>query len=224
MANSQVFLIVVLAMVAGVILLRLYAVLGRRTGNEREPGEKWRFRGVPGTPNAPSANNERDNVIALPARTVSADPVARGLMDIKLADRSFETDHFLEGARKAYEIIVTAYAKDDRAALRPLLSEEVFNAFEAVMAARERRGETVAFSFVGFKSTKIVHAELKVRTAEIAVEFAAQYISSTTDGAGALVDGDPKVMREVVDHWSFARDLNSSNPNWILVATSGGEN
>ena len=222
MANSQLFLILVLAMVAGIILIRLYSVLGRRTGNEREPGAKWRF----GSPQGPSSPEKAagDNVVALPGRTapVGSDPVAQGLLDIKLADRSFETDHFVSGARKAYEIIVKAYAGGDRATLKPLLSDEVFAAFDSVISARDARHEKTAFTFGGIANTTVTHAEMKGRTAEITVEFSAQYTSSTTGEDGVVVDGDPATMRSVVDHWTFARDLKSSGPNWILVATSGG--
>lgn len=219
MANSQLFLILALAMVAGIILIRLYSVLGRRTGNEREAGEKWRFGRAANAAGAAVG----DNVVALPQRSAASggDPVARGLMDIKLADRRFDTDHFLEGARKAYEMIVTAYAAGDRATLRPLLSDEVFTAFDQVMAAHDARKEKVTFAFGGYTSVKIVHAEMKGQTAEITVEFAAQYRSSTTNADGVLVEGDATTMRDVVDHWTFARELKASDPNWILVATSG---
>lgn len=225
MANSQLFLILVLGMVAAVILFRLYWVLGRRTGSERPPGEKWRFRRLPDSTLPAQQTKSSDNVIALPPRAAAAsnDPVARGLMDIRLADQSFETEHFLSGARKAYEMIVIAYASGDRETLRSLLSDEVLAAFESVMAARESRHEKVSFSFVGFKNVKIVHAELRGRSAEITVDYDAQYVSVTTDPDGAVVEGDSKAVRDVVDHWSFAHDLNSGDPNWILVATSGGD-
>jgi len=224
MANSQLFLILVLAMVAGIILIRLYSVLGRRTGNEREPGEKWRFRGPAGRSSVPPETPPADNVVTLPTRAAPAvgDAVAQGLVDIKLADRSFETDHFVAGARKAYEMIVKAYAACDRATLRPLLSDEVYAAFDSVMSARDARNEKVVFTFGGFSSVKVVHAEIKGRSAEITVEFAAQYTSTTTNATGGVVDGDPKAVQNVVDHWTFARDLRTTDPNWILVATSGG--
>ena len=223
MENSQLLYILVIAMVAGVVLFRLYSVLGRRTGNEREPGVKWRFGRLPRAPEPAPV----DNVIPLPvAPRVGAeapdDPVARGLLDIKLADKDFETEHFMAGARHAYEMIVTAYASGDRATLQPLLSDEVHAAFETVMKAREARSEKVNFTFVGFKSVKITHAGLKGRTAEITLEFAAQYISSTVNDTGQLVDGDTKSVRDVVDVWSFARDVRASDPNWTLVATTGG--
>jgi len=222
MADSQLLGILLIAMVAGVILFRLYAVLGRRTGNEREPQDRFRRVGRP----APSA---ADNVVALPDRTPAisdqqaqaADPAAKGLLDIKLADRSFEPAHFLEGARHAYQMIVTAFATRDRARLRPLLSDEVYAAFDAVMRGREERHETVTYSFVGFNNAGIAHAELKGRTAEITVAFAAQFISATADADGAVIEGDPKAVREVSDVWSFARDTRAGDPNWTLVATSG---
>ncbi len=215
MVNSQLFLILVLAMVAGIILFRLYSVLGRKTGNEREPDGRWHS--LPSAAPAPSG----DNVIALPPRTgpQSSDTVQQGLIDIKLADRSFETDHFLTGARKAYEMIVTAYAGGDRATLRPLLSDEVYSAFDSVMNAREARQEKAKLEFKGFSSVKIVHAELKARMAEVTVEFCSQYASSTSNAAGAVVEGDPNVAHDVTDHWTFARDTGASDPNWILVAT-----
>jgi predicted lipid-binding transport protein (Tim44 family) len=181
MANSQLIEILLLAMVAGVILFRLYTVLGRRTGH------------------------------------------ARGLMEIKLADRSFEQEHFLSGARHAYELILTAFSANDRVALKPLLSGDVYAAFDAAMRGREERQEKVSFTFVGFKDSKIVEATLKGKVADIAIAFTSQFISATVDAQEAVVEGDPKSVREVTDIWAFERNVRSSDPNWILVHTSGAE-
>lgn len=220
MADSQLLGILLVAMVAGVILFRLYTVLGRRTGNEREPQERLRRFGGPAQPAA-------DNVVALPDRgntqlAAPTDAAAKGLLDIKLADPKFETAHFLDGARHAYEMIVTAYAACDRATLRPLLSDEVYSAFDAVMRDRETRGETVKYSFVGFGDIHIADAAIKDGTADITVEFSAQFVSATLDANGTVLDGDPKTVRDVVDIWTFARDTRSKDPNWTLVATAGG--
>lgn len=218
MANSQLFLILVLAMVAGIILFRLYSVLGRRTGNEREPGDKWRWRGLPGT--APGSAAPTDNVVGLPQRAgPTSNPVQQGLVEIKLADRNFETEHFLAGARKAYEMIVTAYAAGDRATLRPLLSDEVYSAFDSGINEREKNAAKTTRAFKGFSSAKIVHAELKNRTAEVTVEFCVQYVSSNSDAAGATIEANPDTPCDITDHWTFARDTSTSDPNWILVAT-----
>jgi predicted lipid-binding transport protein (Tim44 family) len=221
-ADSQLLGILLIAMVAGIILFRLYTVLGRRTGNEREPQERLRRVGGASAPQGPG------NVVALPDRTGSAagqqaaanDPIARGLTDIRLADRSFESEHFLDGARHAYQMIVTAFAANDRATLRPLLSDEVFGAFDGVMRGREERKESVNYTFVGLKTAHITHAEMNGRTAEVSVEFAAQFISATSNSAGEVIEGDPKAVRDVVDIWSFARDTRASDPNWALVATT----
>ena len=222
MPNSQFFDIFLIAVVAGVILFRLYTVLGRRTGNERPPQESYRV-----SAGAPS-DAPKDNVVPLPVATRAeqiadkpADPVARGLMEIKLADRGFETDHFVSGARSAYEMIVTAFARGDRAQLRPLLGDEVYAAFDQVIAGREQRKEAVSYTFVGFKDVKIVHAALRGRSAEITLAFGAQFISATTDAHEAVIEGNSKTVRDVTDVWTFARDVRARDPNWQLIATSG---
>jgi len=216
--NSQLLFLVVIAMVAGVILFRLYSVLGRRTGHERPPRQ---FPFISGPP-----KQAPDNVVPLPApqRAIEAqpgDPVAKGLAAIKQADRNFDSDHFVAGARQAYEMIVTAFAANDRATLKPLLSGEVFAAFDGVMKDREQRHEKVSFTFVGFKALSIASAEMKGRNAEITVSFQSQFISATTDAEGKLIEGDPKSVRNVTDVWTFARDTRASDPNWSVVATHG---
>jgi len=220
MPNAQYLEILILAVIAAVILFRLYTVLGRRTGHETPPQERFRLSGEPQT-------SPKDAVLPPPNRTADPPPpsdlVARGLFDIKLADATFETDHFLSGARSAYEVIVTAFAKGDRATLKPLLSPEVFTAFEQVIAAREAKSEHVEFTFVGFKDVKIVHAGLKNRAAEITVAVGAQFISATLDATGQVVEGDTKSVRDVTDVWTFCRDVKARDPNWLLVATSGHE-
>jgi len=219
MANSQVLEIVFLAVIAGVILFRLYTVLGRRTGHERPPQDAYRFQP---NPDAPIAD---DTAKVMPRRADTADtasdPLTQGIAAIRLADRSFEAEHFLNGARQAYEMIVTAFAKGDRAALKPLLSDEVYHTFDQVIAARESAKETVTFTFVGFKDTKIVEASLTNRIAEVTVSFGTQFISATTSETGTVVEGDAKSVREVTDVWSFSRDTRARDPNWTLVATSG---
>ncbi len=214
MPESQVLDILLIAL-AGVILFRLYSVLGRRTGHEGQRPQP-----------APSSND----VVALPDRAqakldqpsqAASDPVARALLDIKLADRTFETDHFVSGAKSAYEMILAAFASGDRATLRPLLSDEVYAAFDGVIRGREERHEKVVFTFVGFKDVKIAHAALKGRVAEITVALGAQFISLTMDANGATIEGDGKTVRDVTDVWTFSRDSRARDPNWTLVATSG---
>ncbi|MDE2135541.1 MAG: Tim44 domain-containing protein [Alphaproteobacteria bacterium] len=221
MANSQLLDIFLIAMIAGVILFRLYSVLGRRTGHERPPQENYRLSGGAHAGDD-AAVSDREPRAARPALTERpADPVAGGLLDIQLADRSFDKDHFVTGARAAYEMIVTAFANNDRTALRPLLSDEVNVAFETAMRGREERGEKVTFTFVGFKEVKIVGAALKGRMAEVTLSFAAQFISATVDAHGNPIEGDTKTVRDATEVWTFAHDVRARDPNWMLVATSG---
>ncbi len=209
--NTQILVLVLAAALAGIFAVRIFTVLGRRTGTEREPSQSF--------PRTAVAVPQPQPAAAL----APADPAARGLMDIKLADKAFETDAFISGARQAYEIVVTAFARNDRMALRPLLSDDVYAVFDGAMRTREERGEKTDFTFVGFKDVKITHAVLKDRMAEIAVDFAAQFTASTTDASGKLVDGDPKAVRDVLDSWTFTRDVKGGNPNWTLTATAGPE-
>lgn len=221
MQGSQLFDILMIA-VAAVLLFRLYTVLGRRTGNERTR-EDFRLSGPQPAPRQAEKVAVADVGSVKPeqAREIPGDPVAQALLDIKLADRTFETDKFVSGARAAYEMILTAFSSGDRAALKPLLNEEVFTAFDTVIRKREQAGEKVAFTFVGFKDVKIVHAAVKGRNGEVTVSFGAQFISATSDANGKVIEGDTRTVRDVTDFWTFARDLRARDPNWTLVATSG---
>ena len=221
MQGSQLFDILMIA-VAAVLLFRLYTVLGRRTGNERTR-EDFRLSGPQPSSRPAEKVAIADGASLKPEQTreVAGDPAAQGLLDIKLADRTFETDKFVSGARAAYELILTAFSSGDRVALKPLLNDEVFAVFDAVIRKREQGREKVAFTFVGFKDVKIVHAAVKSRSGEITVSFGAQFISATSDASGKVIEGDTRTVRDVTDVWTFARDLRARDPNWTLVATSG---
>ena len=221
MQGSQLFDILMIA-VAAVLLFRLYSVLGRRTGNERTR-EDFRLSGPqPAQRQAEKvAITDGGSIKPEQAREATTDPVAQELLDIKLADRTFETDKFVSGARAAYELVITAFSNGDRAALKPLLSDEVFSVFDDVIRKREQGREKVAFTFVGFKDVKILHAAVKGRSAEVTVSFGAQFISATSDASGNVIEGDTRTVRDVTDVWTFARDLRARDPNWTLVATTG---
>jgi predicted lipid-binding transport protein (Tim44 family) len=231
MHNFQFLDVVVLAVLTGFIAFRLYSVLGRRTGHERSPED--RVRRLPGAPSAPQPVNPQapspapqaaDNVVALPERAgaAAANPALRGILDIKLADRAFDTDHFLSGARAAYEMIVTAFAHGERATLQPLLSPEVFETFESAIKGREARSERVDFTFLSLKSARVTAADLKGGMAEIGVAFESEVMLAGYDPAGALIEGDAKTPHAVTETWTFARNTRSSDPNWTLVATAPG--
>jgi predicted lipid-binding transport protein (Tim44 family) len=228
---------IIFLVIAIVIFLRLRSVLGRRTGNERPPFDPFSRREAPR-----GAAGGDDKVVSLPRRpvehedakpeveTAAIDQKIRtlapagsmlneGLKAVATADRSFDPDAFLAGARAAYEMIVTAFAEGDRKSLRNLLSREVNDGFVAAIGQREERQETIEFKFVGIDKAEMTEAALKGGTAQITVRFFSKLISATRDKAGAVIDGDPETVAEVKDVWTFARDTRSRDPNWKLVAT-----
>ena len=217
--QGQFFDIIFLAMVAGFIAFRLYGVLGRRTGHERSPDEQVR---VPDPPRA-QKQAAKDNVVALPERAVvrsaaNTGPLGRALMDVKLADRSFNEDRFMEGARGAYEMIVAAFAQGDRDALRGLVNDDVFATFDEAIRGRERED----FTFAGLKSARITGAELKDKTTEITVSFESEIVMIAYDSSGTPIEGDTQTPNAVTDIWTFARRTNTRDPNWTLVGTATG--
>jgi len=225
--GTELFDIILLGLWAGFIAFRLYSVLGRRTGHERTREEQLRL--PDGAEPNPKPAAAKDNVVTLPERpaqagagSTGATPLARALMDIKLADRTFDNERFLSGARAAYEMIVTSFARGERDVLRPLLSEDVFETFERAIKSREARNVRVDFTFLKLKSSRISGAEMKGRTAEVTVTFESEVMMAGYDPSGALVEGDAKTPHSVTDIWTFARDTGSRDPNWALVATASG--
>jgi len=229
---------IIFLVIAVLIFLRLRSVLGRRTGNERTPLDPFNRREAPRT----AAGD--DKVITLPRRSADgADaPAASGgiatateeriktlapegttlnaaLRSIAAADRSFDPDSFITGAKAAYEMIVTAFAEGDRKSLKNLLSKEVYDGFISAIAQREGRGETIEFRFVGIDKAEITDASFKGGTEQVTVRFHSKLISATHDKAGTVIDGDPVHVGDVTDIWTFSREASSRDPNWKLVAT-----
>ena len=135
------------------------------------------------------------------------------------ADRSFNADQFISGAKIAYEMIVTAFADGDRKSLKQLLSNEVYDGFVQAISAREARGEKIEFKFVGVDKAEITSAVVKGATAQVTVRFLSKLVSATHDKDGKVIDGDPTHVGDVTDIWTFAREIASRDPNWKLVAT-----
>jgi predicted lipid-binding transport protein (Tim44 family) len=243
MGGIDVLTLVFLA-VAVAIFFKLRSVLGRRTGHEQTRFERYKAQ-----QEARQRNGElvgQDKIVTLPRRERGADEdtrptavqqaqadgeqrvrafaggnaeVSQGLVDIFRSDASFDPDHFLQGAKAAYEIIVTAFAEGNRRTLKNLLNSEVYDGFNNAIAERERRGEQIDQSFVGIKSADLVEAELKGGAAHLTIKFVSELISATRDRAGVVIGGDPKRIREVTDIWTFAREVVSRDPNWKLIAT-----
>ena len=128
----------------------------------------------------------------------------------------------VEGAKSAYEMIVTAYALGDRRTLKNLLSKEVMDSFGRGIDEREKRGEKIEFTFVGLDKADLTEAGVKGGLANVTVRFAAKVIQVTRRADGTVVEGDPSRLTDLVDVWTFARDISSSDPNWRLVSTQSG--
>lgn len=219
------FDIILFAMVAAFLILRLRSVLGRRTGHERRPESFSR-------PAQRAGDEVGGNVVPLAAQaaaarpplptTKPADAVAAGLERIRAVDPGFDPTGFLEGARMAFEMIVAAFAAGDKAQLRPLLSDEVFNPFSTAIDEREAAGETLETRILQLKSIDIVEAGLAGRTARVTVKFVTDQVNVLRAHDGSVVDGHPEDSAEKTDFWTFARDTRSSDPNWALVTTASG--
>ncbi len=221
MGEFQYFDIILFAMVAGFLVLRLRRVLGRRTGNERRR-DLFVRRAAPASDNLATLA-EPDKRVAKPTDDgPPADVVAEGLNRIRGADPSFDPSHFIEGARTAFEMIVAAFAKGDKAALRPLLSDEVFQRFAAAIDERVAAREALETHIERLDGIDIVEAGLAGRTAQVTLKLVSQQINVTRAMDGSIVDGAPGQPVEKTDYWTFARDTRSADPNWVLVATSSG--
>jgi predicted lipid-binding transport protein (Tim44 family) len=217
---QQYFDIILFAMVAGFLVLRLRSVLGRRTGNERRR-DLFVRRPRPVSDKLPPLV-EPTAVAANPPSSPPVDTVEKDLDEIRRADPSFEASEFLNGARVAFEMIVRAFAEGDKSALRPLLSDEVFQQFGAAIDERMTAKETLETRILRTDSSDIVEAELLARTAQVTVKLVSHQINMTRAMDGSIVDGDPEHPIEKTDYWTFARDTQSTDPNWVLIATSSG--
>jgi predicted lipid-binding transport protein (Tim44 family) len=226
-----------------IILFRLRSVLGTRTGNERNPLER-RAAAKSTTVKSPAAKPGDDTVVQMrprpvePATDVDADRAARrlateveqfshgnaeiaaGLNAIAEADPSFGPKSFMEGAKSAYEMIVTAFAQGDKATLKNLLEKDVYDGFERAIKDREATGNKVDFTFVGLPKVEITEAEIDKRAATITIHFDAEVVQATRDKDGTLIEGNADQVQTISDEWSFARNPKSRDPNWKLVATN----
>jgi len=221
MGEFQYFDIILFAMVAGFLVLRLRSVLGRRTGNERRR-DLFPRRATPASDNVTTLAEPDKRVARQAGDAPAADAVAEGLNQIRRSDSSFDPAHFIEGARTAFELIVAAFAKGDKAELRPLLSDEVFNRFAMAIDERTNAKETLETQIEKLDKVDIEEAGLAGRTAQVTLKLVSRQINVTRAMDGSIVDGAPGQPVEKTDYWTFARDTRSNDPNWVLIATSSG--
>lgn len=225
------------------VVWRLRSVLGQKTGNERPPLDPFTRRDAPGDPGrAPSPGG--DNVVRLPTGAPTAErpgpppppapdrwagvaepgsAVARGLDEIAKIEPGFDARGFAEGAKQAYEMIVTAFAQGDTKVLKTLLSKDVYDGFERAIQDRTKRGEKAETTFVSIDKAEFVAVECRNRVAQVTTRFVSKLITATRDAAGAVIEGSPEAVVDVTDVWTFARTLGTRDPNWQLVATEAGQ-
>jgi predicted lipid-binding transport protein (Tim44 family) len=189
--DNDLLQILGLAFVAGFVLFRLYTTLGKRTGEERPE------------PQPAQGEFPRGPVDAPVAPPISVGTAGEGVAAIERADPNFEAGYFLQGARSAYELIVGAFAKGDRDALRGLLTPRVYDSYVAAIDAREAQGG-VGPEIVRLKTAEIADAELAGDTARVVVKFEAE-----------LAEGAHGV-RDAKERWTFERNVRASDPNWLL--------
>jgi len=194
--------ILILAIIAGIVLLRLRSVLGRRTGHEKTDKTSFNYE-------APRSATE-ENVIPIEPKTSS---VTRN-------DEWFDNDDFLRGASNAYETIVTNFENGNKEALKPLLSNDVLNSFSQVIDERNNKNEKVEFNFIGIEKSEIVHKDLKKNPMEVTVRFISEMITCIKNSKDEVISGSLNQVQKITDVWTFEKIKDKKSSNWLLAATS----
>lgn len=210
--------IVLLAMVAAFLALRLYMVLGKRSGHEQalppKPAEELR---------APVAQLRTSAEVASepaqPSDSVIDTSASNGIRAILAADPSFDVARFLDGAKSAYRMILDAFWKGDEEQLTWLTGPDVRDAFAAAIAERREAGQTLDNRLVSIESARIEDARLHDKTAFITVHFVADISAVTRDAEGNVIAGTLEDAVSTNDSWTFSRNLKDADPNWLLVET-----
>ena len=187
--------ILLLAMIAGFIFLRLRGILGRRTGYDGEPAAQFEkiLKDVQPEKQAP----QRENF----------DDVAQ--------------KEFLNGAKIAYETIITDFSDNDNklTTSKSLLSKEVYNQFDEALKERDKRGHRADITFIGVNSATIKEHKKENNFLKVTVDFVSEVITCIKDKENKIVSGDPEKIKKIYDTWVFSRDTRSNNPNWQLIET-----
>ena len=194
--------ILILAIIAGIVLLRLRSVLGRRTGHEKTDKTSYNYE-------TPQTSKE-EKVIPIEPKTTSS---AR-------EDGWFNNDDFLRGAANAYETIVTNFENGNKAALKPLLSDDVLNSFSSVIDQRNSKNETVEFNFIGIEKSEIVHKDLKKNPMEVTVRVISEMITCIKNSKDEVISGSLNQVQKITDVWTFEKIKDKKSSNWLLAATS----
>ena len=213
----MLFYVILLAMVAAFLALRLYTVLGKRTGHEQPLPRAAEDRAVV-TPPLPRTIEVTPETREVANRNI-APQAEKGLRAIIAADSSFDVNQFLEGAQAAYRMVLEAFWKGDDDALGWLVEDGVHHAFVEAIAARNTAGHVLDNRLVSIERAQIQGAAVEGRTGRIVVRFDADIAAVTRDAAGNVVAGSMSDAVQTHDIWTFARALKSDDPNWKLADT-----
>ncbi len=189
--------IILLAMFAGFIILRLRNILGRRTGHQGRSASRYFPKGV-------EVLKDIENNEAIKSNNVDEDTKKK----------------FLKGAEIAYEQIITSFAKGDKKSLKPLLEKNMFNRFSEVIDERAEKKLKYETIFIGLKSSKILEFKKIENIYRVSVNFVCEIITCVRDSNDKVVEGDPDTIKTVNDVWSFSKNMWSSDPTWYLVETT----
>jgi len=187
--------IILLAMIAGFIFLRLRGILGKRTGFEGKPPPQF-------------------DKILKEAATQQAPLIKENF------DEGAQKE-FLNGAKIAYETIITDFSDNDNklTTSKPLLNKEIYNQFNEALKERSKRGHFAEITFIGINSAIIKDHKKIDKILNVTVDFIAEVITCIKDKDKKIISGDPKKIKKIYDTWIFSRDITSANPNWQLVNT-----
>ncbi len=227
---------------AVIVFFKLRGVLGQRTGHDDPidfpPPKQQNKRDID------EESSDDTNVIQMPTKTSAkqeVEPVELGLpaeeevlspanikfadvlTQIRALDNTFDPDTFVEGAKSAYEMIVTGFANGDKKALKSLLSKEVFSGFSSAIDQRKKEGAEMSTQFVGIDEADVVNIELENKRAFVTTRFVSELVSVVRNNAGKVIEGDATEVQKIIDTWTFERDLSSRDPNWRLVSTDGDD-
>ena len=185
--------IILLAMIAGFIFLRLRGILGKKTGYEEDMSRSLAH-------DFPSSN---------PTKKI----------DLNNFDEKAKSE-FLEGAKIAYETIITEFSKGELKNIKNLLDKKVFKTFEDALSSRKKEGHKSETTFIGINSAEIKKHEKNGNLLEVTVEFVSEIISCVKDKEAKIIAGDPSKVKKVHDTWKFSKNIMSNDPNWSLVETN----
>lgn len=215
--------LILFGMIAAFLVLRLRSILGRRTGFEQQQQPTPVQPAAPRSAAGPVIEGRAEPAPPPVATRVpdAATPAGQALSGMRAIDSNFDPARFLSGADQAFRIIVRAFADGDRNALRPLLGDEIYAAFDHAITDREKAGQTQISEIRSIHSLSVEDAALRGRVASVTVRIVSDQVSYARDSSGRPVAGTDAVT-EIIDLWTFERDLSQQDPTWRLVAARSG--